>query len=725
MSVFKCKMCGGAMEVKQGTTVCTCDYCGTQQTLPKLDDDRRAGMFDRANHFRRNNEFDKASGIFEQILNEDSTDAEAYWSLVLCRYGIEYVEDPATHKRLPTVNRAQYTSIYADEDYKAAIANADTLQKTIYEAEAKAIDEIQKGILAISSKEEPFDVFISFKETGADGKRTRDAVLAHELYNELEKEGYKTFFAPVTLEDKLGTEYEPYIFAALNSAKVMVVLGTKPEHFNAVWVKNEWSRFLALIKGGAKKTLIPAYKDMDPYDLPEEFSNLLAQDMNKLGFMQDLLRGIRKIIDADRGEKTTTIKETVIVNNVSGNVPSGNISPLLKRTFMFLEDGDWKSARDYCERVLDIEPENSKAYLAKLMIDLRIRKQEELKDLTYDFTSNTNYIKVMRYADIALSRKMMGYVTCMNRNIEDNQRKEIYDNALILMSKGSVDSYKEAISEFKKISGWKDTNDQIRKCNVAVAEILDREEEEKRKEEEKRSEEEKTKEKQKKKRNILMVIGALVVVGVIGYTVFFFSARYKVGNTVTMGHYEQDYNTSNGKESIEWIVLFNDGDKALLISKHALDWKQYHESCEDIVWGECTLRTWLNHDFLSRAFSTREQGKIINTDVSSMNSVTGQEENTKDKIFLLSAKEAEQYFTTDEARKCDLPDSVIAQVAETNSNVHLGGKYTIRWWLRSPGNYSGYAGYVHTDGSIVISGREINNNLAIRPAMWIDLRPFL
>ena len=92
-------------------------------------------------------------------------------------------------------------------------------------------------------------------------------------------EGFKVFFSRITLEDKLGTAYEPYIFAALNSAKVMVVLGTKPEYFNAVWVKNEWSRYLALIKAGQKKILIPAYKDMDPYDLPEEFSHLQAQDM--------------------------------------------------------------------------------------------------------------------------------------------------------------------------------------------------------------------------------------------------------------------------------------------------------------------------------------------------------------------------------------------------------------------------------------------------------------
>ena len=207
MSIFKCKMCGGELQINPGESVAVCEYCGTTQTLPKLDDDRRANLYDRANHFRRNNDFDKAAGIYEQILNEDKTDAEAYWSLVLCRYG-----------------RAQYTSIFDDEDYKAAIQYADAAQRVVYEAEAKVINEIQKGILEISQKEELFDVFICYKETDANGRRTPDSVLATDLYHQLTQEGFKVFFSRITLEDKLGTAYEPYIFAALNSAKVMVVL---------------------------------------------------------------------------------------------------------------------------------------------------------------------------------------------------------------------------------------------------------------------------------------------------------------------------------------------------------------------------------------------------------------------------------------------------------------------------------------------------------------------
>ena len=456
MSIFKCKMCGGELQINPGESVAVCEYCGTTQTLPKLDDDRRANLYDRANHFRRNNDFDKAAGVYEQILNEDKTDAEASWSLVLCGYGIEYVEDPATHKRVPTVNRAQYTSIFDDEDYKAAIQYADAAQRVVYEAEAKVINEIQKGILEISQKEELFDVFICYKETDANGRRTPDSVLATDLYHQLTQEGFKVFFSRITLEDKLGTAYEPYIFAALNSAKVMVVLGTKPEYFNAVWVKNEWSRYLALIRGGAKKVLIPAYRDMDPYDLPEEFSHLQAQDMSKLGFMQDLIRGIKKLTEVDK----PAAKETVVVQETAANT-----APLLKRAFIFLEDGDWSSADEYCEKVLDLDPECAQAYLGKLMAELRVRKVDELANCEQSFDDKDNYRKVMRFGGETLRDTLEGYITKINDRNENARLAGIYNDAANAMSRAdSEDAYRSAADRFKSIPGFKDANALAESC---------------------------------------------------------------------------------------------------------------------------------------------------------------------------------------------------------------------------------------------------------------------
>ena len=434
--IFKCKMCGGSLKIQKGETVVTCEYCGSKQTLPRLDDERRASLYDRANHFRRNNEFDNAMQIYEQILNEEPTDAEAYWSLVLCRYGIEYVEDPASHKRVPTINRMQYTSVYDDDNYKLALQHADERQKALYQEEAGTINEIQKGILRITEKEDPFDIFICYKETDAQGRRTQDSVLGYDIYQQLTREGFKVFFSRVTLEDKLGVAYEPYIFAALNSAKVMIVLGTKPEHFEAVWVRNEWSRYLALIRNGAQKMLIPAYKDMDPYDLPVEFAHLQAQDMSRLGFIQDLIRGIRKILPAEPQEKKTEQRSVAEEGR--------NVENLLKRIRLFLEDGNWEKADQYCERVLDMDSGNAEAYLGKLMVELKVHRPEQLGDCAQPFDQNQYYQKAFQFADDTLRGELEGIIYSKAKRLMngDGESEKDYLEAARLF--GTIPDYQDS-----------------------------------------------------------------------------------------------------------------------------------------------------------------------------------------------------------------------------------------------------------------------------------------
>ena len=484
MTIFKCKMCGGALEIKNNETVATCEYCGTQQTLPKLADDERAALYERANHFRRNNEYDIAMSIYEQIRNAEPTDAEAHWSLVLCRYGIEYVEDGSSKKRVPTVNRAQFTSIFDDEDYKAAIEHADSLQRDLYINEAKTINEIQKGILAISQKEKPFDVFICYKETDINGRRTQDSVLAYDIYQQLTADGYKVFFSRVTLEDKFGIAYEPYIFAALNSAKVMLAIGTKPEHFNAIWVKNEWSRYLALIKKDPKRVLIPLYRDMDPYDLPREFLHLQAQDMSKIGFVQDLLRGINKIIPKNAGGAEAAATDEKSAARFS--------EMFLTNAFASIRNGDFASAETYVQKVLEQDSENVQAYIAKLLMDLKVRESDALATAVPNFDKNPNYVKILQYGDKNTVATFKGYLASARKNASKKKKKKFailaaivavllivgisvyalyisynnrYENAVALANDGM---YEEAIAEFEALGGFKNSEELADTCKDII-----------------------------------------------------------------------------------------------------------------------------------------------------------------------------------------------------------------------------------------------------------------
>ena len=376
MAVIKCKMCGGDMELSPEKTFGICEYCGSTMTLPKVSDEQRTAAFNRGNHFRRMGEFDKALAVYERIVAEDDTDAEAHWCCALCRYGIEYVEDPVSYEWLPTCHRASFDSFLEDVDYLAALEHSDGITRRQYQKDAAKIAEVQRGILATSQNTEPYDVFISYKELDANGERTRDSILAQDIYYQLTEKGWRVFFSRISLEDVPGTQYEPYIFAALNSAKVMVTVGTSGENLNAVWVKNEWSRFLAMMRKDKGKLLIPCYRDMDPYDLPEQLSVLMSYDMGKIGFIQDLIRGIGKVLSADRPKEIEhePVKETVVVQQSSGGP---NVNALLKRGEMALTDGKWADAKGYYDRVLDMDAECGEAYLGLFLVENQCRNAEE------------------------------------------------------------------------------------------------------------------------------------------------------------------------------------------------------------------------------------------------------------------------------------------------------------------------------------------------------------
>ena len=423
--IIKCKMCGGDIEFNPGDTYGQCDHCGSMSTIPKADDEQKLNRYNRANHFRRQCEFDKAITAYERILEEDDADAEAHWGAVISRYGIEYVEDPASKRRIPTCHRVQLESILADADYLAAIENApDDESRRLYEEQGKEIAEIQKGILAISSSEDPYDVFICYKETDENGQRTRDSALAQEVYYGLTEQGYKVFFSRITLEDKLGQQYEPYIFAALNSARVMVVIGTKPEYFNAVWVKNEWSRYLHLMKNDRKRLLIPCYRGMDPYDLPDELSNLQSQDMGKIGFIQDLLRGVRKVLSDNTVPKTQKT-ETISQSGVS----EPNEHALLDRAMFALEDGEYQRADEFVEQLLNINARNSQAYIYKLMIERKVRNEEDLSKETTALENSNHFAKAMRFADEATKQKLSTWATAVSDRVEHTRKTVILQKA--------------------------------------------------------------------------------------------------------------------------------------------------------------------------------------------------------------------------------------------------------------------------------------------------------
>ena len=199
----------------------------------------------------------------------------------------------------------------------------------------------------------------------------------------------------------------------------------------------------------------------------------------------------------------------------------------------------------------------------------------------------------------------------------------------------------------------------------------------------------------------------------------------KAGDYVLFGAYEQDNNSANGEENIEWLVLEAKEGKVLIISKHALDCRPYSIAWTKITWSVCAIRKWLNDTFLNKAFSSAERAMIADTIVRADKNPaykTKPGHATVDKVFLLSIDEVNRYFGSDEARMCVPTAYAIANGAWTSDTYTKDGVATCYWWLRSPGYMQYNAADVISAGSVSYMGSSVSNDCdGVRPALWINL----
>ena len=236
-------------------------------------------------------------------------------------------------------------------------------------------------------------------------------------------------------------------------------------------------------------------------------------------------------------------------------------------------------------------------------------------------------------------------------------------------------------------------------------------------------------EKPKKNRHIGLIIGisAAVLLLIIGVVLFLVlrgggkggsAKNLAVGDTYSFGTYEQDNDSSNGTEPIEWQVLEKDGSRLLLISTKGLDGRVYHDTADDVTWETCSLRSWLNNDFLTKAFTSDEQNRIQTVTVTTEKDPerdTDPGNPTEDKIFVLSAQEAEKYFPSDSERRCEPTEYAKEQGVFADMVTGCSS-----WWLRSPGMVQFYSAKVFTDGEVFKSGEQVNNTFSVRPVLWLD-----
>ena len=363
-----CKVCGAKIDINGiRERFAICDYCGKKNTLPFIREEYVINLFNRANRERLAKNYDEALGAYESIVSETPQEAEAHWGAFLCQYGVEYVEDRRTGERLPTIHRMSEEPVLRNIHYVNAINSSTPEMKLLYEKDAILISKVQEKFYKVTANEKPFDVFISYKETEGNGNptRTTDSIYAQEIYDGLKREGYNVFFSRITLAEKAGDYYEPIIFSALNSSRVMLLIGTSVEHIMSTWVRNEWKRYLFIMKNQNQgHKLIVAYKDFDVFDLPDELNEIgiNSVDLSENGSIGELIRNLTKIL----GPKSNSHYD---------------IEKLYDRVMIDIECGDFEEADRIADQILSIDESYPKAYRAKVMCATKVKRETELETM--------------------------------------------------------------------------------------------------------------------------------------------------------------------------------------------------------------------------------------------------------------------------------------------------------------------------------------------------------
>ena len=687
MAIFKCKHCGEPLDLSTAMNgVCKCEICNMYQTVSlKVEDSPSLeALYGTASHFRKNNEFTEAISVYQQILVIDDSDAEAYFSVALCRYGIEYVKDPRTGNTLPTVNRTQLKAFSDDDDYQMALSLATNEQKEVFAKQAELIDEILKGYWAISNNEEPFDVFICYKETAEDGKSaTRDSEIAQHLYRELRREGLKVFYARETLKGKLGSEYEPYIFAALNSARFMLAVGTKKEYFNAVWVKNEWSRYLSLIAKGDKKTLIPVIQDIDPYDMPKEFKNIQAQNYGEIGATDRIIIFITDILKREKPETVVVKETTTVVTPTTVSQPMGNSEEaLIKRAYELLDEGKFNRINDCVERILNINFECGEAYFIKFLGECGYHSAADFEKRGKDYEENASYKKARIYADDDLNKRL----DKIEASIRRRQPKGSTTKRMAATGKG--------VGDFVYFGSYPQT---VKADNVTITG------------------------EQNDKGQYLGSDGEYYIKS----TANPYYTSYKFSNGVTI---ERDKDYYFKVEPIKWKIIHKIGNKSLLISESIIDYCVFSSKfSRQNNYENSILRRWMTQDFYDLAFNDSEKELIFTTVVDNGAESTGHSknkfacQNTMDKVFALSYKEmtnTDYGFNGDEnsdSKRVKWPTDYAMSYS-----LFLGDNGSAGYWLRSP-NPNYVISARRTSHTGFINDNIVESITGAVPAMWINL----
>ena len=407
----RCRNCGAELDLQKAVNgVVQCMYCASKFTLPKEDITPAALKFlhdgESSLYVCR---FDDAYSFYKKAAELSPREPEAYWGMAIAQFRVQYIKDEVNDRLQPICHHLSTENIRDNANYKTALKLATAEQRAEYERQADEIDYIKDEFYKLKRTGKDYDCFICVKVTDDVTKqRTADYKLADDIYFDLKGKGYNPFFSERELGDVTGADYEARILYALYTAECMIVVCGKEEYLHTKWVKNEYTRFLRLVGDEQKESdsITIAFYGRPVEHLPGKNGKIQGIDLSSLSasekitrFVYDhtpearakkskaeqakkqneeaILKEIEKQREAQREleERLKNIRETPSRTETQN---SATTRSLLVRANQFLAGGEFDSATDYFNKVLDIDPENAEAWIGLMLSTGRNRTYKEL-----------------------------------------------------------------------------------------------------------------------------------------------------------------------------------------------------------------------------------------------------------------------------------------------------------------------------------------------------------
>lgn len=459
---FKCKNCGAVMQATQNENgVLSCEYCGCEFTIPVKNSNSEVLQFLRmGEHYLDICRFDEAYTAFEKASQLNGKEPEAYWGMALATAKVQYLEDCVNNRLQPIVHEISGKKFAEDKNCKKAISLATNEQKQEYTKKANDIDDIHSKFADLKKSGLHYDCFICTKVSNENGGHTEDSHIASKLYHTLQAEGYFPFYSEEEIGTRTGSDYEAMILYALRTSPCMFIVCTNEEYLQTKWVKNEYTRYIKMMKDEDKErdSITFVFQDNVVEKLPGVNGKIQGISFNSFGASEKIKNFVarfavttapeitRKEYKGNTYQKKTTIKQGVAKRKLnSASVGTVTVSDLSKLNMVkqFMARDKFDIANDMCKNLITENPSNSEAYWLLFLIENNCKTDSDFENICRKVNYETFENAIASCND---EKRKQEFYLILKKNIINNKNFDGYKEFIEL-----PDSEDSDIAELSEI----------------------------------------------------------------------------------------------------------------------------------------------------------------------------------------------------------------------------------------------------------------------------------